>query len=74
MEPGGTTVPEKPLPERIREYFGFHKFRPGQAEAVHSALQGHDILVAMPTGSVKLAPQRRHTATHPAPPSQPNPR
>ena len=46
-------APEEPLRERIREYFGFHKFRPGQAEAVDSALKGRDTLVVMPTGSGK---------------------
>jgi ATP-dependent DNA helicase RecQ len=44
---------EVPLSERIREYFGFHKYRPGQAEAVDSALARHDTLVVMPTGSGK---------------------
>ena len=42
-----------PLRDRIRDYFGFRKFRPGQAEAVDSALQGRDTLVVMPTGSGK---------------------
>src|SRR5215468_8855965 len=41
------------LPDRIRNYFGFRKFRPGQAEAVDSALKGGDTLVVMPTGSGK---------------------
>jgi ATP-dependent DNA helicase RecQ len=45
--------PESPLRERIRDYFGFRKFRPGQAEAVDSALGGRDTLVVMPTGSGK---------------------
>src|SRR5881227_2996120 len=53
MEPNGTNAPDEPLPERIREYFGFRKFRPGQAEAVNSALAGRDTLVVMPTGSGK---------------------
>src|SRR5438067_5283135 len=53
MEPNGTNVSDEPLRERIREYFGFRKFRPGQAEAVHSALRGRDTLVVMPTGSGK---------------------
>src|SRR4051812_40462072 len=39
--------------ERIRDYFGFRRFRPGQAEAVDSALGGRDALVVMPTGSGK---------------------
>ncbi len=53
MEPDGAPSPDKPLHERIRDFFGFRKFRPGQAEAVHSALQGRDTLVVMPTGSGK---------------------
>src|SRR5881227_131634 len=53
MEPNGTNAPDEPLPERIRNFFGFRKFRPGQAEAVQSALQGRDTLVVMPTGSGK---------------------
>src|SRR3954471_8917098 len=42
-----------PLRDRIRDYFGFRKFRPGQAEAVDAALRGRDTLVVMPTGSGK---------------------
>src|SRR5262249_7843433 len=53
MAPNGTKAPDDRLPERIRDYFGFRKFRPGQAEAVTSALQGRDTLVVMPTGSGK---------------------
>jgi ATP-dependent DNA helicase RecQ len=53
MEPNGTKTPDEHLPERIRDYFGFHKFRPGQEQAVHSALKGRDTLVVMPTGSGK---------------------
>jgi ATP-dependent DNA helicase RecQ len=53
MEPNGTTAPSGDLPERIREYFGFRRFRPGQAEVVNSALAGRDTLVVMPTGSGK---------------------
>src|SRR3954463_1350546 len=53
MEPNGPNPPAEPLPERIRDYFGFRKFRPGQAEVVTSALAGRDTLVVMPTGSGK---------------------
>src|ERR1700683_2591412 len=53
MEPNSTKAPDEHLPERIRDYFGFRQFRPGQAEAVNSALQGRDTLVVMPTGSGK---------------------
>src|SRR4051812_23549337 len=37
----------------LREHFGFSSFRPGQAEAVDAALDGHDLLVVMPTGAGK---------------------
>src|SRR5438105_864759 len=53
MEPSGTKATGEQVCERIRDYFGFRKFRPGQAEAVNSALQGRDTLVVMPTGSGK---------------------
>lgn len=53
MEPNDKNAPDKPLPERLRDFFGFRKYRPGQAEAVNSALQGRDTLVVMPTGSGK---------------------
>src|SRR5438445_6420456 len=53
MEPNGTNAPGGHLRDRIRDYFGFRKFRPGQAEAVNSALEGRDTLVVMPTGSGK---------------------
>jgi ATP-dependent DNA helicase RecQ len=41
------------LRDRLREHFGFKRFRPGQYEAVRSALEGRDVLVVMPTGSGK---------------------
>ena len=53
MEPNATTAPDQTLPDRIREYFGFHQFRPGQAEAMNLALTGRDTLVVMPTDSGK---------------------
>src|SRR3984893_13066735 len=53
MEPSGKKTPDGLLPDRIRDFFGFRKFRPGQAEAVNSALEGRDTLVVMPTGSGK---------------------
>ncbi|MFO0969717.1 MAG: ATP-dependent DNA helicase RecQ [Gemmataceae bacterium] len=53
MNPNGADTPADHVRERIREYFGFRKFRPGQAEAVDSALGGRDTLVVMPTGSGK---------------------
>jgi ATP-dependent DNA helicase RecQ len=53
MEPSGTNAREKPLRDRLRDYFGFRKYRPGQVDAVDSALKGRDTLVVMPTGSGK---------------------
>src|SRR3984957_20985321 len=53
MEPNGTKGPDEQRRDWIRDYFGFRKFRPGQAEAVDSALRGRDTLVVMPTGSGK---------------------
>src|SRR4051812_40490596 len=41
------------LREKLRAHFGFQRFRPGQLEAVRSAMEGHDVLVVMPTGSGK---------------------
>ncbi len=49
--PSGTAA--RQLRAKLRAHFGFHEFRPGQVEAVHSAMQGHDTLVVMPTGSGK---------------------
>jgi ATP-dependent DNA helicase RecQ len=53
MEPNTPKASDEDLPERIRDYFGFRKFRPGQEEAAQAALTGHDTLVMMPTGSGK---------------------
>lgn len=38
---------------KLREHFGFQRFRDGQVEAVASAMQGKDTVVVMPTGSGK---------------------
>jgi ATP-dependent DNA helicase RecQ len=40
-------------PEELLERFGLEGFRPGQREAVESALAGRDSLVVMPTGGGK---------------------
>jgi ATP-dependent DNA helicase RecQ len=37
----------------LHDHFGFDRFRPGQEEAVRSAVAGHDTLVVMPTGAGK---------------------
>ncbi len=49
---GATTMTQE-LRARLREHFGFRRFRPGQVEAVQSAMEGRDTLVVMPTGSGK---------------------
>ena len=37
----------------LHSHFGYADFRPGQAQAVESVLQGHDTLVVLPTGGGK---------------------
>ena len=39
--------------EALRRNFGHASFRPGQEEVVRAALDGHDLLAVMPTGSGK---------------------
>jgi ATP-dependent DNA helicase RecQ len=41
------------LTSKLREHFGFRRFRPGQEKVVRSALSGRDTLALMPTGSGK---------------------
>ncbi|WP_422927885.1 RecQ family ATP-dependent DNA helicase [Singulisphaera sp. PoT] len=41
------------LVKKLREHFGFHRFRPGQEQVVQAALEGRDTVVVMPTGSGK---------------------
>ncbi len=41
------------LQRRLREHFGFRRFRPGQERAIKSAIEGRDTIVIMPTGSGK---------------------
>jgi ATP-dependent DNA helicase RecQ len=43
----------KKLREALAERFGFQSFRPGQLQAVRSAMTGRDVLAVMPTGSGK---------------------
>ena len=47
------TSPVAGLTSKLREHFGFRRFRPGQEAAVRAALNGRDTLVLMPTGSGK---------------------
>jgi ATP-dependent DNA helicase RecQ len=49
----GTAPTRRELVERLREQFGFRRFRPGQLEAVQAAMAGRDVLAVMPTGSGK---------------------
>lgn len=41
------------LRKKLREHFGFKRFRPGQEEVVQAAMEGRDTVVVMPTGSGK---------------------
>ncbi|WP_406696823.1 ATP-dependent DNA helicase RecQ [Singulisphaera sp. Ch08] len=41
------------ITRKLREHFGFRRFRPGQAEVVQAAMEGRDMIVIMPTGSGK---------------------
>jgi ATP-dependent DNA helicase RecQ len=41
------------LTSKLREHFGFRRFRPGQEKVVRAALSGRDSLALMPTGSGK---------------------
>lgn len=56
------------LPAALQTYFGFSAFREGQEEIVRRAVEGHDTLAVMPTGSGKslcyqLAAMLRPTST-----------
>ncbi|MEI8072203.1 MAG: DEAD/DEAH box helicase, partial [Planctomycetota bacterium] len=50
-------APAEPIDSRITDmlsrWWGFDQLRPLQAEAIHSALDGRDSLVVMPTGGGK---------------------
>ena len=41
------------LHKALASGFGFSEFRPGQEAAIRAVLEGHDVLVVMPTGSGK---------------------
>ncbi len=47
------TAPGTGLRSKLREHFGFQRFRPGQEKVVRSALSGRDTVALMPTGSGK---------------------
>ncbi len=54
MSPGNDpSLAHGRLREKLREHFGFRRFRPGQLEAVRAAMAGRDTVVVMPTGSGK---------------------
>ncbi|MHC5544285.1 DEAD/DEAH box helicase, partial [Singulisphaera rosea] len=48
-----TPADREHLSKTLREHFGFRKFRPGQEQVVHAAMEGKDTVVVMPTGSGK---------------------
>jgi ATP-dependent DNA helicase RecQ len=37
----------------LKNYFGYSRFRPGQAELIDAVLAGRDVLAVMPTGAGK---------------------
>ena len=51
----GRLADESRIDRVAREAFGYPELRPGQREAIESALAGHDALVVMSTGSGKSA-------------------
>ncbi|MDR3635362.1 MAG: ATP-dependent DNA helicase [Isosphaeraceae bacterium] len=46
-------VSPRDLSRKLREHFGFRRFRPGQEQVVQAALDGRDTIVIMPTGAGK---------------------
>ncbi|WP_044107674.1 DNA helicase RecQ [cyanobacterium endosymbiont of Epithemia turgida] len=41
------------LEQSLKHFFGYDRFRPGQANIIEEALENHDLLVIMPTGGGK---------------------
>lgn len=41
------------IPDALQKYFGFSEFRPHQEEVCQAAIDGHDLLLVMPTGAGK---------------------
>src|SRR4051812_27388105 len=50
---GAARLDSATMRRRLREHFGFRRFRPGQERAVQAAIEGRDTIVIMPTGSGK---------------------
>src|ERR1043166_10302251 len=46
------SAPTDPV-STLRRYFGYPEYRPGQLEAIESALAGRDTVVVLPTGGGK---------------------
>ncbi|WP_273145780.1 hypothetical protein [Oceanicaulis alexandrii] len=44
--------------QTMAEVFGYHDFRPGQAEIIDSVLKGRDVLAVMPTAITRSAQRR----------------
>ncbi len=49
----GAQGDRRTLTRKLQDQFGFRQFRPGQERAVQSAMDGHNTVVVMPTGSGK---------------------
>ena len=47
------TAVDKTLPEVLKDFFGFSKFKGQQEEIIRSLLDGNDVFVIMPTGGGK---------------------
>jgi ATP-dependent DNA helicase RecQ len=48
-----TTPQFDSLEQALKHFFGYDRFRPGQAEIINTALENRDVLVIMPTGGGK---------------------
>ncbi len=46
------SISQSPL-TALKQYFGYERFRPGQADIIEAKLQNQDVLVVMPTGGGK---------------------
>jgi ATP-dependent DNA helicase RecQ len=51
--PAPKTTERQEIQRTVREIFGHDRLRPGQAEATDAVLNGHDVLLVLPTGAGK---------------------